>query len=224
MTNTTLTGLSLAAALSANAATATYTVFDNTGVTPTTNWTDTFTIPQFDAVGLDATLVSVQYTLTANVLGTARAESLDAGSASITLNISATVTVSGPSLASLVSIPTGSQLFAATAFDGSIDFGGASGATFPGLTGSDSDSGTLTGGSLLPYLGVGNVAGSIGANGTSSGSGAGNLITQFATAAGAKLEITYTYNQNEVPEASTWAAIGFVAFVGGSTFLRRRNR
>jgi len=224
MKNTTLIGLSLAAALSANAATATYTVFDNTGVTPTTNWTDTFTIPQFDAVGLDATLLSVQYTLIANVLGTAQTESLDAAPASITLNIAATVTVAGPNLASLVSVPTGTQLFSASIFDGFLDFGGTSGAMFPGLTGSDSDSGTLTGASLLPYIGVGTVAGSVGAAGTSSGSGAGNLITAFATAAGAKLEVTYTYSQNEVPEASTWAAIGFVAFVGGSTFLRRRNR
>src|SRR5262249_17031430 len=87
-----------------------------------------------------------------------------------------------------------SKTFNASAFDGTIDFGGTSGHDFgsPNTTGTN----TITisdAASLAAYLGTGTMTFSDTAHATSSASGAGNLLTQIGTTANAQLSVVYHY-------------------------------
>lgn len=187
----------------------------------TTNWSDTMMLPLFDpSLG---TLTSVKLTLEGSVSGTASYESLDASPATIDLNLQATITLQKPDLSNLVQIiPLANVSENASAFDGTIDFGGTSGNTFAGLNGSDMDMTTL----VLPadlalFTGVGNINLPVSGTGSSSGSGAGNLITQFATSAGATAKVTYTFEP--VPEPASFVLFGLGALGLAAGAWRRRR-
>jgi hypothetical protein len=62
------------------------------------------------------------------------------------------------------------------------------------------------------------------ASATSAGSGAGNLITQFSTQAGADLELVYNYHldpPSRVPEPADLAIFG--VGLAGFGFMRRKR-
>jgi hypothetical protein len=189
----------------------------------TTNWTDSVSIQKFDpSLG---TLTNVEIELIGSVLGTARAESLDAQAAQITLNLAATITLTRPDMSVLaVALPVSASVFNATAYDGVIDFGGTSGITLPGLTSSDSDTiiSPPPASDLALFTGVGTILLPVMANGSSSASGAGNLITQFNTQASASVKVTYYYDAAVVPEPASvaMAAMGVIG-VGGLALRRR---
>lgn len=54
---------------------------------------------------------------------------------------------------------------------------------------------------------------------TGSGEAGGTVIPYLA----AEVILTYKWTTPEIPEPSTWAAIGFVGAIGGWTFLRSRK-
>jgi len=166
------------------------------------------------------TLTSISWSLSGDVGGSARAESLDASPATLTLDLKATITLDKPGGGTLAQvIPIVSNAFSATAFDGTIDFGGTSGVSYLGLSGSANDIGTIPGVDWGDWVGLGNVTLSTNAAGQSSGSGAGNMIQSFATSAGASFEVTYTYDP--VPEPSS--ALLSLAAVAGLGLIRRRK-
>jgi len=189
----------------------------DTIATTSTNWGATpLSVSQFDSnLG---TLTQVGLFFSANVDGTANAESLDAAPALVTLDISANVNLDLSSLSSVadflftnVGDSTSVNL---SAFDGTIDFSGTSGVGPINLSGTDSDSRLITdAGDLGLFTGLGTISFDAFAFGNSTGSGAGNLITQFATNAGADLLVEYTYDATStppatVPEPGTLALLG----------------
>ncbi|MFW2542146.1 choice-of-anchor E domain-containing protein [Primorskyibacter sp. 2E107] len=207
------------AAGAAQAATATYS---GSVASTSTNWSDSVLLTQFDP--LLGTLDSVSLSLTGSVDGDANAESLDGAPAVITLSLSATITASVagfPGLSVDVN-PLSSSIFNATSFDGTIDFGGTSGVSYSGLTASDSDTSVFTSG-LSPFIGNGTFSLDLSAVGASSGSGAGNLITQFFTDAGATASVTYNYTPpiSEVPLPA--GAPLLIGALGGLALVRRRK-
>lgn len=183
----------------------------------TTNWASSVSVPKFNpALG---TLLSIDFTLTGYVQGSAKFESLDAQAATITMNLSASVKLHRPDLSVLaVSLPLVSTTDNATAYDGTFDFGGTSGHSYFGLSGSD----TVTTSSppppsdLVLFTGLGNITLPVDATGASNGSGAGNLILQFATDASADVTVKYTY---KVPEPGSLGLLS-LAFL---RMLRRRR-
>jgi hypothetical protein len=165
-----------------------------------TNWNGNVSIPQFNpALG---TLLSIQFTLSGNVQGSASAESLDGQPTIVNTQSSAMITLQRPDLSVLViTTPVANFSDAFTAFDGVIDFGGTSGATHAGINVTDTDMATSPPplSDLVLFTGVGNIILPVVAQGTSQANGAGNLITQFTTMASASVEVCYTYEVNSPP-------------------------
>ena len=85
------------------------------------------------------TLTGIRFDLTGNVFGSFGVESLDAAPSTVDARLSATVTLERPDNSIIViTLPVFSALISLTAFDGTIDFAGTSGASRDGLTGTDS--------------------------------------------------------------------------------------
>lgn len=199
---------------------ASYSVNDSLPST-ITNWNDFLTVAKFNpALG---TLTQVNIFLDGDVSGTAKYESQDGSASVISLNLQATITLQKPDLSFLVDVvPLANVVDNATAFDGIIDFGGTSGNTFNNLSGNASDSVSLTTPvDLALFTGPGSISFPAAAVGSSNATGAGNLISQFSSFAGAGVEVEYIYDEAVVPEPAT-LALTSLALLGLA--LNRRKR
>jgi hypothetical protein len=187
----------------------------------TTNWGSiNLNLPQWDpALFPGQSLTGVQLTLAGSVSGSAAAESQDNAPSTINLNVAATISANAPSGLFVQVIPLAHTTFSASAFDGSIDFGGTSGVLLTNLTNSAVSSSSLNNPptDLSAYIGNGNISIATSATGSSSGSGSGNLITQFTAAAGVDVIVTYTFDVVPAP-----ASAGLLGLAGLVAVRRRR--
>src|SRR5262249_20409435 len=102
--------------------------------------------------------------------------------------------LSGPGVSSLVTSLSADQTFNASAFDGTIDFGGTSGKTFAPQTINGSNSTTITAASdLAKYIGTGTVSFTEAANASTTATGSANLLVQVNTTASANVTVIYHY-------------------------------
>ena len=169
----------------------------------TTNSTDSVSIGLFDTTL--GNLQSIDFSLTGIIDGEAGAESRDNRPTTVSLTLGGTITLQRPDSSTLVAVlPSLNRVFNATAYDGVTDFMGGSGETFLGLNTSASNSATLAPVSaadlaLFAAPGGGLINLPVVAVASSTGSGAGNLITQFSTDAAARVEVTYTFETTQVP-------------------------
>jgi protocatechuate 3,4-dioxygenase beta subunit len=160
--------------------------------TTATDWTQSLTIPQFDpALG---TLTSIDVVNAGTFTSSIKVESLDGGPSIIIATVSGNLTLTGNGVSGLVTTSSSSKNFSAAAFDGLIDFGGASGNDFGSPSTNGSNTLTLSdAASLAAYTGLGNLTFIDVAHATSSASGAGNLLTQIGTTANAQIQVVYHY-------------------------------
>ena len=185
-----------------SAASAATLVFTDSVNLQTTDWTETVAISQFDtALGV---LNNVMVTLTGVVEGEANAESLDAASAVVTLDLGADITAATAVLGNVAAVlPVVSSSNTLTSFDGAIDFAGTSGVSSGVVTATDTDMNTLFGLDMAEFIGAGSVSILVDASGLSDATGSGNLITQFLTEASATVTVKYDYDEavvvNPVP-------------------------
>jgi hypothetical protein len=177
--------------------------------TTATNWSDVLGLGMFDSnLG---TLTSIKFDLSGVVEGSGRVESLDNAGSNVTLTLASLLTLTRPDASTLVvANPLFSQQFGLSAFDGMMDFAGTSGANTGPFWSSGSNSFSSVSASdfaLFSSLGGGLINLGLGAVGSSTASGAGNLISQFNTAAGGRVAVTYEYNVSAVPEPETYVML-----------------
>lgn len=190
----------------------------------TTNYTNqplSPAIPQFDlSMGV---LTNITFTLTGSVSGSDRQESLDNSATTVTSSLTATISLqlnSGTVLATVVPTQTFTDNF--TPFDGTIDFGGTSGATHLNISASQATNGTVSPTNFPSFIGAGTVPLGISASGNSTANGAGNLISQFLTSGAGSATIVYTFTP--VPEPASFALVGGGLGLLAFTLRGRRQR
>jgi hypothetical protein len=169
-----------------------------------TDWSEVLSVPKFDpTLGI---LQKVSITLAGEVTGSAAYENLDAETQDITLELSATLELQRPDGTKLIDVvPLCNETETASAFDSILDYGGTSGNTFAGLSGTASESGDFMSASdLLLFTGPGNIDLTFSAEASSMGSGGGNLSLLFNTDASGSFDVEYTY---VVPEPGTLALL-----------------
>jgi hypothetical protein len=185
-----------------------------------TNWSVSVLLPQFDSsLGV---LDSVTLTLFGRIEGSARIENLNQTARDVTARLQATLKlVDSITATTLVqTTPLVSNTFTASAFDGTDDFGGASGQSFMGLMAEASQSQHFTDNTTLArFTGPGSVSLQLTARGESLHDSSGDIRNQFRTRATGYATVTYGYHSvTAVPEPTTWAlmlaGLGVVCWLG----------
>jgi hypothetical protein len=166
-------------------------------IAPTaTNWALSAQAPQFDpALG---NLQDIGFTLTGTLTGAIGVESIEILPSTVAAGISSTINLfapgGGPVLSVAPAVSAGPSL---SGFDGKIDFGGASGRTFAGLSATQTAQTTYTIGMpgpqipTAPFVGTGTVALPVTATANASLAGPLNLAARTQAAAGAEVSVQY---------------------------------
>ena len=214
---TALAALLLATLGSAQALTTVHQISFDSNVAPlaSTNWSAETWLPQFDSqLG---TLDAVTIRLVSHLEGSAKAESTNAVSRDVTLNLQATF--------KLVDMNSGttwlqqteqvSRSFAASAYDSASDFGGGSGRSYLGLGADGGTSQTFTDNWMLArFTGSGSVGTLLSAKGESRSLSSSNLVTQFRPKASGYARVSYDSHTTAGPEPGTWEPVNFQVLVG----------
>jgi uncharacterized repeat protein (TIGR01451 family) len=170
-----------------------------TSVTPTpTNFNLPGSVQQFDpSLGV---LQSVVITEQGTINSTIGVENTSTSSASqITATVSGKLEVTGPGVDLVVTPSDNLATFSATTFDGAVDFKGTSGKTYPTSSANGTQSLTLPGSAIGPFIstGTGKATGTVSlteiGQGTSTATGSGGNLQVTTTNTGSAI-VTVTYN------------------------------
>ncbi|MGD1702254.1 choice-of-anchor E domain-containing protein [Dapis sp. BLCC M229] len=208
----------------ANAQSVTFT--DTFELAPTDITDALLSIEKFDDQDGRFDLLGVTVGFDGQIVGNASVESLDAQAQTLTFSLSGllkllepTDSLNNPLFEETVSA---SDSFDATAFDGSVDFGGTSGQAFSGLTATLSGENFYDDQGILDFFtGDGDVNFLFSANTNSNVTGAANIASIISTQAGAGVRVTYEYEEftgdvksEKVPEPSAILGLGLFAGAG----------
>jgi uncharacterized repeat protein (TIGR01451 family) len=167
-------------------------VFTDTVPFTRTDWVETMNVPQFNpTLGI---LTSVEMTLTGEVSGTVGVENEENNPITVLVQEQATERIRLPDNTQLVAGGVViSQSVTLAGSDGILDFGGASGATFPVAAQINNSDRFLTPGTIAPFVGLGNVTLPVTATVAWTGSGSGNMLLRLRHLADSALVVRYVY-------------------------------
>ncbi len=161
-----------------------------------TNWgPEDLVIPRFDEMGGTRVLTKVTVDWVASVDGSIQFENLDGSPSVLAGTLAALITIDGPAGFSVVTTPSDMRVFKAAPFDGTPDFDGPSGATFPDLDASDSAQLVFTSFvDLDQFIGTGDVFFTASASNQSFTTGSGNMTSILLINASASVSVTYEFD------------------------------
>ncbi len=176
----------------------------------TTGWGMTITLDGFDP-SLGA-LEAVNVSLAGDSVGAIDAENLDGVSGAVTIGQVATLSLAAANGTVFDTVSTQDSLSRMlAAYDGSTDFGGASGGSVSGLSGAGSRTITLTDAATLAgFVGAAPVSLSLSSVGLTTIDGPGNLAVATTLLAGATVSVSYTY----LPGGTQAAPVAVSGLVG----------
>ena len=204
---------------------ATITLSDTVAL-QTTNFTTTLSFAQFDTNGGTRVLESVEFSIDGSILGDAQVESFDETATTLVTTVSAQLSLTDAlNNVLVVTIPSVTNTFNATAYDGSIDFDGTSGISYLGLTASAFNSESYSDTATLDlFSGAGTSTFTFDASAISSVTGGGNIFSSFRTQAEGLVSVIYNYRDVSVsvstPSHLALFCVGIVALAG----LRRARK
>lgn len=176
------------------------------------DWTRVLDFGQFDpSLG---TLDSVTFTIYAAGWGNIAIENLGAAAADVSVAITNNFWVQAAGLTVVSMSTNATRTDALAAFDGSIDYAGASGAKLLGIDNAGTASGSLTT-NLSAFIGSGLMPLTVTDTGNAAVTGGGALRESLLTAASAIVNVTYAYT----PVGQS----GGGGFSGGSGFTLAEN-
>ncbi len=143
------------------------------------------------------TLQEIDITHAGSITSDIKVENTSTSSGSmINGTVAGNLMLTGPGVDDQLSISQYAGSFHAAAFDGQLDFQGASGDDFGQKTANGSDHIVLTGSQLTPYIGTGQVSINEAAQATSNATGGGNVVVNAVSTGQAAITVTYKYIPN----------------------------
>lgn len=163
-------------------------------------------IQQFDPS--KGTLQSIEIRVDGRIISNIRIENLDDEAAPVSGSVSGTALLSGPGFNLNVNI-AGNAVLNQTlgAYDGTTDYSGSSGVTLGNRTATGSNSQTLTGAALSPFVGTGTLNLSFLAQATTQAAGGGNLMANISNLGGGSVTITYRYLNSTALKAGNYTIV-----------------
>ncbi len=178
-------------------------------------------IEKFDsALG---TLKSVTLSYSGSMKGQGGIENRSAKAISVSVNLSGLLSLSGPNSTNLFQLnPQQNATYNVSRYDGKVDYVGASGRKFEGLTADASGTQVFTDTSMLQWFtGSGMLDFLFTATAESQVIGSGNISSFIDTFAKADLNITYDYDPTPIPEPSTM--LGLAGVLGGIALQKKKT-
>lgn len=160
-------------------------------------------LPRFDpALGA---LLRVEIRIDGRITSQIKAENLDPTFALINGVVEGTVLLTAPGVSGGTNTSADVQSFNASAYDGLMDFAGASGVTFSIRTATGTEELTVTNAAdLAAYVGSGSLQLTVMPQAASSASGGGNMVAQISSSGGAAVTVTYVYTGSQALRAGTY--------------------
>ena len=154
------------------------------------------------------TLLRVDIRFDGHITSQIRAENLDPAATTLRGAVQGAVLLAGVGLNSRVDTNLNSQTYAAQAFDGSIDFAGASGVSFPALTAPGLNNLTVSDAAgLSRFVGAAGLPITITPQAASTATGGGNLVAQINSTGGARVTVTYVYLNSNALRAGAYKIV-----------------